>query len=42
LCNLDELPWAAQLRRPADDFDGELPTSLADAGAGLTADVDAA
>lgn len=44
LCNLDELPWAAQLRRSSliDPSNGDLSTSPADSGAGLTGDIDAA
>jgi segregation and condensation protein B len=42
LCNLDELPWAAQLRRPAGNPDERVPNNSAVLGAGLTGDVEAA
>jgi segregation and condensation protein B len=42
LCNLDELPWADQLRRPASQSDERLPNNSAVRGAGLTGDVEAA
>jgi segregation and condensation protein B len=42
LSSLDQLPWAAQLRRPGDVSRGDMPSSSADASSGLTADVDAA
>jgi segregation and condensation protein B len=42
LCNLDELPWARELRRPAGDPDGHAPNNSAVLGAGLTGDVEAA
>jgi segregation and condensation protein B len=42
LCNLDELPWAAQLRRPAGLPDERSPNNSAVRGAGLTGDVEAA
>jgi segregation and condensation protein B len=42
LCNLDELPWAAQLRRPAGHPDRLSPNNSAVSGAGLTGDVEAA
>src|SRR5688572_1169458 len=42
LCNLDELPWSAQLRRPAGHPDDQSPNNSAVLGAGLTGDVEAA
>lgn len=41
LCNLDQLPWAAQLRR-VSRADEDPATSTVDSDAGLTGDVDAA
>jgi segregation and condensation protein B len=42
LCNLDELPWANQLRRPADESADDSASPAADAAADLTGDVEAA
>jgi segregation and condensation protein B len=42
LCNLDELPWAGQLRRPVGHPDDDSPNNSAVLGAGLTGDVEAA
>jgi segregation and condensation protein B len=42
LCKLDELPWSAQLRRPAGPTDECLPNNSAVLSAGLTGDVEAA
>jgi segregation and condensation protein B len=42
LCSLDELPWAATLRRPGGQSADESSSASAGGGAGLTADVDAA
>jgi segregation and condensation protein B len=42
LCNLDELPWAPQLRRPTGHPDDDSPNNSAVLGAGLTGDVEAA
>jgi segregation and condensation protein B len=42
LSSLDELPWAAALRRPMGDSFDESNSASADSGAGLTANVDAA
>jgi segregation and condensation protein B len=42
LCNLDELPWAAQLRRPAGQPEGVSANISAVLDARLTGDVDAA
>jgi segregation and condensation protein B len=42
LSNLDELPWAARLRRPASQSGGDSPNYSAAGGARLTGDVDAA
>lgn len=44
LCNLDELPWASQLRRPtmADDETGDSAADIPGSGAGLTDGIEAA
>jgi segregation and condensation protein B len=42
LCNLDELPWAAQMRRPASHPDQHSSNNSAVLDAGLTGDVEAA
>jgi segregation and condensation protein B len=42
LRNLDELPWAAQLRRAEGQAQGDSPSHSADRDAGLTGSVDAA
>jgi segregation and condensation protein B len=44
LCNLDELPWAAQLRRApaADDKSGESVPEFSGSGADLTDGIEAA
>jgi segregation and condensation protein B len=42
LCNLDQLPWAARLRRSRVTSAAELPSASTLANPGLTAGVDAA
>lgn len=44
LCNLDQLPWAAELRRPlaADDTSGDAAADFSGSGAGLTDSLEAA
>jgi segregation and condensation protein B len=44
LCNLDQLPWAAELRRPpaADDTSGGAAADFSGSGAGLTDSLEAA
>jgi segregation and condensation protein B len=44
LCNLDQLPWAAQLRRAlqSDDANARTSTDFVDSGADLTGGIEAA
>jgi segregation and condensation protein B len=44
LCNLDELPWAAELRQAAatDDTNGNLGPEFSDSGTALTESIEAA
>lgn len=42
LSSLDELPWAAHLRRPANQLSDDFPSHSADHGTRLTGDMDAA